>query len=183
ICNATICRRLSSPACQSSRRICRRATARPAPDWNAMAKAASSCRRPISRRHAADLFGSVAATMAALVSPHGGRGLRPLQVASEQLAEEHRRAQSLPKVRITSREKGDLVMLGIGGFTPLEGFMGRDDWRRVCDELRLANGLFWPIPVTPSTDDASLTIGAEIALADPEDGAPLATMAVNEKCT
>ena len=121
--------------------------------------------------------------MAALISPHGGRGLRPLQVASEQLAEEHRRAQSLPKVRITSREKGDLVMLGIGGFTPLEGFMGRDDWRRVCDEMRLANGLFWPIPITLSTDDASLKIGAEIALADPEDGAPLATMTVNEKYT
>jgi sulfate adenylyltransferase len=121
--------------------------------------------------------------MAALVSPHGGRGLRPLQVPAEQLAEERRRAQSLSAVRISSREKGDLVMLGIGGFTPLEGFMGRDDWRRVCDEMRLANGLFWPIPITLSTDDASVKIGAEIALVDPEDGAPLATMKVNEKYT
>jgi sulfate adenylyltransferase len=121
--------------------------------------------------------------MAALVLPHGGRGLRPLQVAADELAEERRRAHTLPTVRITSREKGDLVMLGIGGFTPLEGFMGRDDWRRVCDEMRLANGLFWPIPITLSTDDASVKIGAEIALVDPEDGAPLATMKVNEKYT
>jgi sulfate adenylyltransferase len=121
--------------------------------------------------------------MAALVSPHGGRGLRPLQVPADELAEERRRAQSLPAVRLSSREKGDLVMLGMGGFTPLEGFMGRDDWRRVCDEMRLANGLFWPIPITLSTDDASVKIGAEIALVDPEDGAPLATMKVNEKYT
>ena len=121
--------------------------------------------------------------MAALVSPHGGRDLRPRQVAADELAEERRRAQSLPKLRISSREKGDLVMLGIGGFTPLAGFMGRDDWRRVCDEMRMADGLFWPIPITLSTDDASVKIGAEIALVDPEDGAPLATMKVNEKYT
>ena len=43
--------------------------------------------------------------MAALVSPHGGRGLRPLQVPTDELAEERQRAQSLPKVRISSREK------------------------------------------------------------------------------
>src|SRR2546425_2359911 len=119
--------------------------------------------------------------MAALVSPHGGRGLQPLQVTAEHLAEERRRAQSLPAVRISSREKGDLVMLGIGGFTPLAGFMGRDDWKSVCDQMRLANGLFWPIPITLSTNDASVKTGTEIALVDPEDGAPLATMTVTEK--
>jgi len=122
--------------------------------------------------------------MAALVSPHGGRGLRPLQVAADELAEERRRAQSLPAVRITSREKGDLVMLGIGGFTPLEGFMANDDWQSVCNDLRLANGLFWPIPITLSTDKAtadSLKIGGELALADPDDGALLAVMELTEK--
>src|SRR5256712_14028546 len=72
-------------------------------------------------------------------------------------------------------------MLGIGGFTPLAGFMGRDDWKSVCDQMRLANGLFWPIPITLSTNDASVKTGAEIALTDPEDGAPLATMTVTEK--
>ncbi|TMH62779.1 MAG: sulfate adenylyltransferase [Betaproteobacteria bacterium] len=121
--------------------------------------------------------------MAGLVSPHGGRGLRPLQVPTGELAEERRRAQSLPQVRITSREKGDLIMLGIGGFTPLEGFMGRDDWLRVCESLRTAQGLFWPIPITLSTDDDSVKLGAEVALTDPADGAPLATMKVTEKYT
>ena len=121
--------------------------------------------------------------MAGLVAPHGGSGLRPLQVETAELAEERRRAQTLPQVRITSREKGDLVMLGIGGFTPLEGFMGRDDWLRVCESMRTAQGLFWPIPITLSTDDESIKLGAEIALADPEDGAPLAIMKVTEKYT
>ena len=122
--------------------------------------------------------------MAALVSPHGGRGLRPLQVAAAELAEERRRALTLPRVRITSREKGDLVMLGIGGFTPLEGFMGCADWQSVCNDMRLADGLFWPIPITLSTDKAtadSLRVGADIALVDPDDGAALAVMKLTEK--
>src|SRR5437588_7967631 len=119
--------------------------------------------------------------MPGLVPPHGGRGLRRLQVAAGELAEERKRAQTLPRVRTTSREKGDLVMLGIGGFTPLEGFMSRADWQRVCDEMRLTAGVFWPIPITLSTDDDSLKVGAELALTDPDDGTPIATMKVSEK--
>src|SRR5258708_16310475 len=61
--------------------------------------------------------------------------------------------------------------------------MGRDDWVRVCESTRTAQGLFWPIPITLSTDDESIKLGAEIALADPEDGAPLAIMKVTEKYT
>ena len=112
-----------------------------------------------------------------LVSPHGGRALKPLLTDREA---ERSRAQSLPRIRVSSREKGDLVMLGIGGFTPLEGFMGRDDWRRVCDEMRTAAGLFWPIPITLSTGDDSVRAGAEIALADPDDDSVLAVMKVAE---
>jgi len=81
--------------------------------------------------------------MARLVPPHGGRGLRPLQVLPDDCAQELRRAQTLRKVRITSREKGDVVMLGMGGFTPLEGFMSYADWRRVCDDMHTASGVFW----------------------------------------
>ena len=116
-----------------------------------------------------------------LVSPHGGRGLRPLVVESD---EERRRAQTLPRIRVSSREKGDLVMLGIGGFTPLTGFMGRNDWQRVCDEMRTADGLFWPIPITLSTDRetaAGLNVGADVALTDPDDASVLAVMTLTEK--
>jgi len=83
------------------------------------------------------------------------------------------RAASLPRVRVSSREKGDLIMLGIGGFTPLEGFMTHGDWERVCDGMKLANDLFWTIPITMSTDKAtadSIATGAEVALLDPDDG-------------
>jgi sulfate adenylyltransferase len=122
--------------------------------------------------------------MPALVSPHGGRGLRPLQSEGDRGAEERRRARTLPRLRVTSREKGDLIMLGIGGFTPLEGFMTRADWQGVCDEMRTADGLFWPIPITLSTDEVtadSLPTGTEIALADPDDDSVLAVMRVTEK--
>jgi sulfate adenylyltransferase len=79
------------------------------------------------------------------VKPHGGGELKPLLAEEPRRAEEARRAAALPRVRVSSREKGDLVMLGIGGFTPLEGFMGRADWEGVCGEMRTAGGLFWPI--------------------------------------
>jgi sulfate adenylyltransferase len=101
-----------------------------------------------------------------------------------ELAAERTRAQSLPSITVTSRERGDLIMLGIGGFTPLAGFMGEADWRGVCERLTLANGIFWPSPITLSTSKdnaAKIGIGSEIALQDPNGGGPLAIMRVTEK--
>ena len=120
----------------------------------------------------------------ALVNPHGGGPLRPLLLEGEELAAERRRAASLPHVRVTSRERGDIIMLGIGGFTPLDGFMTHADWQGVCDGMRTASGLFWPIPITLSTDRATaegIRVGAEVALTDPDSGEPLATLRVTEK--
>jgi sulfate adenylyltransferase len=105
-------------------------------------------------------------------------------LAGAALAAERARAESLPRVKVSSREKGDLIMLGIGGFTPLEGFMTHADWQGVCDGLRTAGGLFWPIPITLSTDKdtaAGFKTGSEVALIDPDDGSVLATMRVTEK--
>jgi len=99
-------------------------------------------------------------------------------------AAERSRASSLHVVRVSSREKGDLIMLGIGGFTPLDGFMTRADWEGVCDGYRTASGLFWPIPITMSVDAATagaIRVGEDIALAASDDGALLATMTVTEK--
>ena len=122
--------------------------------------------------------------MAALVSPHGGGELKPLLLEGAALAEERRRAQSLPQLAVSSREKGDLIMLGIGGFTPLEGFMSHADWKSVCDDLHLANGLFWPIPITLSTSKnaaGSIKPNSDVALVDGNDGELLAIMTVREK--
>jgi len=120
----------------------------------------------------------------ALVNPHGGGGLRPLLLTGEGLAAEKRRALSLPRVRVSSREKGDIIMLGIAGFTPLKGFMTHADWEGVCDGMKTAGGVFWPIPITLSTDKSAadpIRIGQDIALADPDNGVLIATMTVTEK--
>jgi sulfate adenylyltransferase len=122
--------------------------------------------------------------MSRLVRPHGSDALKPLLLEGEARAAERRRAETLPRVNITSREAGDLVMLGIGGFTPLDGFMSQADWQGVCDDCRLENGLFWPIPITLSADRAfadGIASGAEIALVF--DGEIMATMTVTGKYT
>jgi sulfate adenylyltransferase len=119
-----------------------------------------------------------------LPRPHGSATLMPLLLEGEALEAERRRAAGLPKVRVSSRERGDILMLGIGGFTPLRGFMSQADWRAVCDEMHTADGLFWPIPITLSVDEATadgIAPGREIALTDPDDGHALATIEVTEK--
>ncbi|MBI4635591.1 MAG: sulfate adenylyltransferase, partial [Candidatus Rokubacteria bacterium] len=122
-----------------------------------------------------------------LVNPHGkDKRLKPLLLAGAELTETRRRAQTLPRLTITSRETSDLIMLGIGAFTPLDGFMGQADWRAVCDEYRLADGTFWPIPITLSTARAEadrLKEGQEVALVDVETGDLMATLTVREKYT
>jgi sulfate adenylyltransferase len=119
-----------------------------------------------------------------LVSPHGAETLRPLLLEGPALTEERKRAESLPRITVSSREKGDLIMLGIGGFTPLNGFMTHADWQGVCDGMKMPNGLFWPIPITLSTDDATAATfhtGKDVALVDPDGGEILATIKVTEK--
>lgn len=122
--------------------------------------------------------------MSTLVGPHGSSKLRPLLMDGAALEAERTRAASMPAVELSSREAGDVVMMGIGGFTPLPGFMGSQDWRGVCDDMRMANGVFWPIPITLSVSSSAaegIDEGADVALMDPETGEPLATMSVTEK--
>ncbi len=122
--------------------------------------------------------------MSKLVRPHGGAELKPLLLRGKEQEAELARAATLPQVRMSSRETGDLIMMGIGGFTPLDGFMTHADWRGVCDGYKMASGLFWPIPVTLSTDEAtanSLTVGSSVALVDGESNAIMGTMQITEK--
>ncbi|MBE0624320.1 MAG: sulfate adenylyltransferase [Burkholderiales bacterium] len=122
--------------------------------------------------------------MSKLVHSHGGESLKPLLLAGAALKAEQARARTLPQLRVSSREKGDLIMLGIGGFTPLEGFMTHADWQGVCDGYRMASGLFWPIPITLSADKAAaekIRTGSELALVDPDSDDILATINVTEK--
>ncbi len=122
--------------------------------------------------------------MSGLVKPHGSDVLLPLLLEGEALATAKARAENLPKVILASREVGDLIMLGIGGFTPLDGFMGQADWQSVCDNMHMANGLFWPIPITLSVDKAQadeLALGAEVALVDGETDELMGLLTISEK--
>jgi sulfate adenylyltransferase len=112
-----------------------------------------------------------------LISPHGSDELRVLLLDGKQRAEELKRAETLPKIVMSSRETGDLIFLGIGGFTPLNGFMGQDDWKGVCQDMKMSNGTFWPIPITLSHDE-KVAPGAEVCLVSGETNEVMGTMKV-----
>ncbi len=105
-----------------------------------------------------------------LVSPHGSVDLKPLLLSSLEAEEvEGRSGDFKSKVAMTSRELSDLLMLGMGAYTPLDGFMGYDDWLGVCERMKLSNGVFWPIPITLSVSEEvakSIKVGDEVALTD-----------------
>ena len=124
--------------------------------------------------------------MSKLVAPHGGGELKPLLLDGSALEAEKARAATLPKINVSSREAGDIIMMGIGGFTPLTGFMTKADWAGVCDGMKMTSGLFWPIPITLSTDMATaetLKDGDSVALVSEENGGIIATMTITEKYT
>jgi len=125
--------------------------------------------------------------MGKLVNPHGkDKALKLLLLEGAALAEETKKAEGLKKVPMSSREIGDAIMLGIGGFTPLGGFMGQADWKGVVTQMTMADGTFWPIPVTFSAtkeDADSIKDGEEIALVDVDTNTIMAIMKVTEKYT
>jgi sulfate adenylyltransferase len=124
--------------------------------------------------------------MSNLILPHGGGELKPLLLEGAARQEEIARAATLRRVPMTSRETSDLIMMGIGAFTPLDGFMGQDDWRGCCETYTMPsrNGLFWPIPITLSADEdcaKSIATGEEVALWDTETDELMGTMKVAEQ--
>jgi sulfate adenylyltransferase len=122
--------------------------------------------------------------MSNLIPPHGGKGLTCCLLEGQALEAEKKKAENLKKVPISPRVKGDLIMMGIGGFSPLTAFMTKADWKNVCDNFLLADGTFWPIPVTldaAQKDADTIKEGDEIALYDPEGDEFMATMQVTEK--
>jgi sulfate adenylyltransferase len=122
--------------------------------------------------------------MSNLVPPHGGQGLKPLLVPNSERPAARGHAATLKTIPITSRETSDLLMLGMGAYTPLDGFMNHDDWRSVCTDMKLTNGLFWPIPITLSADKDvadGISLGDEIALRDTDSDEIMGILTVTEK--
>jgi ATP sulfurylase len=117
-----------------------------------------------------------------LVAPHGGRLVHRV-LAGEALAEARARAAGLPAVPLDARAASDLELLAVGAFSPLEGFMGRADYRAVMEDMRLAGGLLWPLPVTLAVraeDARGLKEGGDVALRGPR-GALLGILHLEEK--
>jgi len=116
-----------------------------------------------------------------LIPPHGGE-LKELLVQSSRAAELKEASRDWTSWDLTDRQIRDLELLLNGGFSPLDGFMNRADYERVRDEMRLADGTLWPIPITLNVSRevaACLNAGDPLALRDPE-GILLAALTVGD---
>ena len=102
----------------------------------------------------------------ALIKPHGGVLVdRVLTGADRERAIEE--AGSLKRIDLSAKQSCDLEMIGIGAFSPLAGFMGEADARRVCTEMKLTSGHHWPIPILLAVDEGTAEFGDRVALYAP----------------
>ena len=117
--------------------------------------------------------------------PHGGK-LLPLLLEGEDLQRELEKARHLPQIKMNSREVSDLIMLGMGAFSPLKGFMIQEDYEGVLKEMHLKDGTFWPVPITLAATKEqadSLKKGQEVALVDENTDKIMGIMSIEEKFT
>ena len=116
-----------------------------------------------------------------LIRPHGGE-LVDLLVDDQRAEELKEASRNWPSWDLTPYQICDLELLLVGGFSPLKGFMGRQDYESVCKTMRLADGTLWPIPITLDVSDElaeKLEAGSSLALRDAE-GVMLAALHVEE---
>jgi len=117
-----------------------------------------------------------------LIEPHGGKLVNRILEGKEREAVAEK-AQKLKKVTLNDREVSDLEMIAIGAFSPLEGFMNKDDYHSVMDNMKLSNGLPWTIPITLSVtkDEAkNLKQGEDVSLVN-TGGEIVAVLHIEEK--
>lgn len=113
--------------------------------------------------------------------PHGGR-LKELIASSARAQELKKSAVNLPSWDLTPRQMFDLELLMNGAFSPLEGFMGKDDYLSVVEKMRLADGALWPIPVIldVSRDFSAITKGGDSLVLRSPEGIALAVLHVTD---
>jgi sulfate adenylyltransferase len=116
-----------------------------------------------------------------LTEPHGGV-LKELYLSVEDAAPFKAQAQEYPSWDLTPRQLCDLELLLNGGFSPLDGFLNRADYQRVVEDMRLADGTLWPMPITLDVSEefaGQLDRGTRVALRDPE-GVLIAVLEVGD---
>jgi sulfate adenylyltransferase len=120
--------------------------------------------------------------MSDMIQPHGGKLVNRL--LQGKVREEARlRARSLKSLNVSSRIISDIELIAVGAFSPIEGFMGKEDYDSVIENMRLKDGLPWTIPITlpVSEEEANgLEVGEELSLVD-RDGNIIATLILEEK--
>ncbi len=119
--------------------------------------------------------------MGAFKEPHGGE-LKDLYLSSDDAKQEKSKAKDYPSWDLTPRQVCDLELLLNGAFSPLEGFLNKDDYDSVVKTMRLVSGILWPIPITLDVSEdfaADLATGQHIALRDLE-GVLIATLQVGD---
>jgi sulfate adenylyltransferase len=123
---------------------------------------------------------SVESDMKTILIPPYGERLVDLVVSGTEGEDLRTRAHTLPSLRVSARVECDLEMLAVGAFSPLDRFMGKDDYQRVLDEMRLANGTLFPIPITlPVNAKEGFELGEDIALRNAKNEI-LAVMTIEE---
>ncbi|MED4311402.1 sulfate adenylyltransferase [Heyndrickxia coagulans] len=113
--------------------------------------------------------------------PHGGILVNRENHSAEAL----KQAEKLPALTVSDWSISDLELIGIGGFSPLTGFMGKQDYETVVENMRLSNGLIWSIPITlPVTEEEAerFDTGETLALKG-VDGVIYGTLTLEEKYT
>ena len=116
-----------------------------------------------------------------LIAPHGGP-LVNLEATPTRATELRAQSVDWPSWDLSERQICDLELLMSGGFSPLDGFLKKADYNRVCNEMRLANGTLWPIPITLDISEKAaegISPGQVLALRDPE-GVMLAALHVED---
>jgi len=99
-----------------------------------------------------------------LIKPYGG-SLVNLIVEPNEVERLKTHATKLNSIQLSQRALNDLELLAVGAFSPLQSFMGKDDYDRVVHEMRLQSGHIFPIPITLSVDtEASVKLDEDIAL-------------------
>lgn len=110
---------------------------------------------------------AIAQQTSTLIPPYGGR-LVNLLAHSEERLELIEKANGLPSLQLSPRSVCDLELLATGAFSPLDRFMGQDDYLRVVEEMRLSNGMIFPVPITlPVSRTDDIRLGEKIALRTP----------------
>ena len=103
-----------------------------------------------------------------IIPPHGGSLVNLMVDDTEEKHKLIQESNNLPRIDISTLELSDLIMLGTGAFSPLEGFMTGPDYRSVLENMRLADSTLWPLPVTITIDDANkYRVGDTAALVSP----------------